>query len=174
MDEVEFRGKRPDEQVALVAKCHPWLLIGIPICWLILILLVVAVFWFFGASRTGSISVISALIIGGLYTLYQAFLWNNGLYIITDQRVIKIDQINLFKRLISETELDRIQEITTEIAGPIHTLLNFGKVKIKTASSDSGQMDLEDVADPYDLQQQIVQAQHKLRANPSVRPVRQV
>ncbi len=161
-DEITFRGKRPDERVFLVAKQHMWLLIGIPICWLIVIAVLVVVYKFFGASMISSISLVSCLILGGLYTIYQMFLWNNGIYIITSQRVIKIDQLNLFSRQISETEIDRIQEISTEISGPIHTMLNFGTIHIKTASNTS-RMDLDDVADPYDIQQRIAQVQRQVR-----------
>ena len=37
-------------------------------------------------------------------------------------------------------------------------MLNFGTVRIKTASDDS-KLDLGDVTDPYDVQQAIVQIQ---------------
>lgn len=172
-EEINFRGKRPDEKVFLVAKQHPWLLIGIPICWLIIIAVLVISYTLLGASKFSSIILVATLIIGTIYTVYQLFLWNNGIYIVTSQRVIKIDQDTLFSREISETEIDRIQEIATEINGPIHTLLNFGTIHIKTASNTS-RMDLDDVADPYDIQQQIAQVQQRVRQEPRPNQPRQV
>lgn len=163
VDETEynFRGRRSDEQVIMVARYHAWLLMPIVYWWLVLIALLGGIIWYFGASRVTSIAIAVITVVGGLHTLYQWFLWNNGTYIITNQRVIRIEQVSLFSRQISEAELDRIQEISTEIRGPIHTLFNFGTVRIQTASS-TGKVDLEDVANPYDIQQEIVRVQRQL------------
>ena len=153
-----FRGQRSDETVALVANQHVWLLLPIALVWLFELIVVGGVLWIFGASRITSIVIVAALIIGALYSFYFWFTWNNSNYIVTNQRVMKIDQLNLFSRTISEAEVHRIQEISTEVKGPIRTMLNFGTVRIKTASDDS-RLDLEDVPDPYDVQQAIVQIQ---------------
>jgi membrane protein YdbS with pleckstrin-like domain len=159
-DDYVFRGKRSDENVVLVVKQHPWILMPILWFWLVLIGIIVAVLWYFGASTVTSYALGILGTIGIIYSIYQWFLWNNGIYVLTDQRVIRIEQNGLFSREISETELNRIQEISTEISGPIRTLLNFGNVRIQTASS-SGRLDLGDVVDPYDIQQQIVRIQRE-------------
>lgn len=153
-----FRGRRPNEEVVAVIKQHVWLLFPILLVWVGLIALLLVVLHFFLASGVSSVSVVVVLIVGGLYSLYKWFIWNNGLYIVTNQRVIKVDQRGLFNRLISEAEIERIQEISTDINGPIKTVLNFGTVKIQTAST-TGQVDLRNVPHPYDIQQQIVALQ---------------
>ncbi len=170
-EEYNFRGRRADERVILVAKFHSWLLMPIFYTWLVLVAISAVALYFFGASRFGSYTVVAMVIIGVLYTFYQWFIWTNGTYIITNQRVIRIEQIGLFNRQISEAEIDRIQEVSTEIKGPIHTLLNFGTVRVQTASND-GKVDLEDVADPYDIQQEIARIRKVItdgssRSNPS-------
>lgn len=153
-----FRGQRSDETVTLVTKQHIWLLMPILIVWVVIGLIITASFLIFGASRVSSIVLAALIVIGLAYSFYFWFVWNNSNYIVTNQRVIKINQSSLFNRMISEAEIHRIQEISTEIKGPIRTLLNFGTVRIKTASDDS-KLDLEDVTDPYDVQQAIVQIQ---------------
>lgn len=157
-DAYSFRGQRSDEAVALVTKQHIWLLMPILLVWLVIITVVGVALLGFGASKVTSIVIISTIIIGALYSFYFWFMWNGCDYIVTNQRVIKIDQVSLFGRVISEAEIHRIQEISTEIKGPVRTMLNFGTVNIKTAS-DNSQISLEDVTDPYDVQQAIVQIQ---------------
>ncbi len=159
-DDYSFRGKRSNETVLLVVRCHPWLLMPIVWSWLVLLALVGASLYFFGASTITSYVTFTVLLIGGVYTFYVWFIWNNGVYIVTNQRVIRIEQLGLFSRQISETEVERIQEISTDIKGPIRTMLNFGDVKIQTASRE-GRMILEDVVGPYDIQQQIVRVQRE-------------
>lgn len=55
-------------------------------------------------------------------------------WIITDKRVVNIEQKGLFCRVTSELALDKIQDITTEITGIFPTFLNFGDVFIQTAA----------------------------------------
>ena len=157
-DTYTFRGQRADETVTLVTKQHIWLLMPIVLVWLIIVAVVGATLLIFGASRVTSILLVVLTVIGLAYSFYFWFTWNNSDYIVTSQRVIKIDQGSLFNRMISEAEIHRIQEISTEIKGPVRTLLNFGVVRIKTASDDS-KLDLDDVTNPYDVQQAIVQIQ---------------
>ncbi|MEK7201938.1 MAG: PH domain-containing protein [Patescibacteria group bacterium] len=157
-ESYSFRGQRSDETVALVTKQHVWLLMPILLVWLVIIAVVAVALLGFGASKITSIVIVATIIIGALYSFYFWFMWNGCDYIVTNQRVIKIDQVSLFGRVISEAEIHRIQEISTEIKGPIRTMLNFGTVVIKTASDDS-KIDLEDVTSPYDVQQAIVQIQ---------------
>lgn len=173
--DYNFRGRRPGEKVILVARFHKWLLMPILYWWLAVIALVGLDVFYLGASALSSV-IISALVLAAIiYSLYQWFLWNGGNYIITNQRVMRIEQISLFGRQISEAEIDRIQEISTEIRGPIHTMLGFGTVKVRT-TSNSGQVDMVDVANPYDIQQEIARVQKQIaeqgRASDPNRPPR--
>lgn len=155
-----FQGQRPGEEVFLVVNQHTWVLLPAVIVWLLLISALGVIIWQFGASAVTSIAIGAAAIIGLLHTMYCFYIWRNGVFIVTSHRVIKIDQLGLFSRLISEAEIHRIQEISTEIAGPVHTLLNFGTVKIQTAST-TGRVDLDNVPDPYNIQQEIVKIQRQ-------------
>lgn len=159
-EQYAFQGQRVGEEVIVLVNQHTWVLLPVAVTWLILLAAIGASLWFAGASMISSIVIGAAVAFGVFYSIYQWYLWNNGVYIVTNQRVIKIDQINLFSRLISEAEIDRIQEISTQISGPIHTMLNFGTIKIQTASN-TGMMDLEDVPDPYNMQQEIVRIQRE-------------
>ncbi|MBI4948165.1 PH domain-containing protein [Candidatus Berkelbacteria bacterium] len=151
-EDFDFRGRRENEKVVVVVKYHAWLLMPIVYIWLIAFALMAGSFYLFGASKVTSIAITVLVVSCVLNTVYRWFIWNAGNYIITNQRVIRIEQLSLFNREISEAEIDRIQEISTEIRGPIHTLFGFGTVKIQTASN-TGKVDLEDITKPYDIQQ---------------------
>ncbi|HCC04770.1 TPA: hypothetical protein DEP58_00510 [Patescibacteria group bacterium] len=55
-------------------------------------------------------------------------------WIITDKRVIDIEQKGFFVRQVSSFPLDRIQDVTYTVSGIIPTWLHFGDVRMQTAS----------------------------------------
>lgn len=54
-------------------------------------------------------------------------------WIVTTRCLIDVDQRGLSHREISETTLDRIQDVTVEISGIAATVLGFGDIKVETA-----------------------------------------
>lgn len=58
-------------------------------------------------------------------------------WIVTDQRIVNIEQRGLFRREISELEHSKVQDVTTEIHGIIATVLKFGYVYVQTAAERS-------------------------------------
>ncbi len=52
---------------------------------------------------------------------------------ITSRKIISRDQLGLFNRVVSELELNRIQDITAEQKGILETTLNYGDVQIQSA-----------------------------------------
>ena len=58
-------------------------------------------------------------------------------WIITDQRIIAIEQHGLFRRSITEIAMERVQDITIEIPGLLATFLGFGTIKVQTASESN-------------------------------------
>ncbi|OGZ98823.1 MAG: hypothetical protein A3C07_00620 [Candidatus Sungbacteria bacterium RIFCSPHIGHO2_02_FULL_47_11] len=55
------------------------------------------------------------------------------MWVITNERLIDIEQRGLFNREVSEIPLNRIQDVTIQETGIIETLLHFGTIKIQTA-----------------------------------------
>ena len=87
-----------------------------------------------------------ALYWGALSLFWIVFLtfillnWINDeldLFIVTDSRIIGIDQISALSRSVSECSLDRVQEVNAHTAGILQTLFAFGDVHIHTASETS-------------------------------------
>jgi len=57
-------------------------------------------------------------------------------WVVTNERIIDIEQKGLFKRDIVEFKLNRIQDVSFEVKGIIPTLLAYGNLRIDTAGFD--------------------------------------
>lgn len=156
MENYHFEGQRANEEVIFVIKRHPWVLASPSFLGIAAVIIIFVGILIFGFSKTTSI----LIVVGVLYFLvsgaYQWFVYNNYLFILTSERVIIIIQKGLFGRKIIEAELDKIQNITTEIKGPLRTFLNFGDVILRTAGIDPT-MVMDNVPNPYEVQQKIIQ-----------------
>ena len=59
--------------------------------------------------------------------------WYFNVYIVTDERIVDIDFYSLIYKEISDTKIERIQDVTVVQGGVIRALFNFGTVNIQTA-----------------------------------------
>lgn len=59
------------------------------------------------------------------------------MWIITNERIVDIEQSGLFRREISEFTLDKVQDITVEIPDMVATFLKYGNLNIQTAGERS-------------------------------------
>ncbi|MBP9869602.1 PH domain-containing protein [Patescibacteria group bacterium] len=77
---------------------------------------------------------VSIFFLYGLLFLFQLFLdyWLD-VFILTDKRILDIEQKGLFNRTVSELRLYRTQDVTTEVKGFWHTMIDFGDIFIQTA-----------------------------------------
>lgn len=90
------------------------------------------------------------------WTHYYLDLW-----IITDRRIILVDQVHFFNRNVSIFRLERLQDIEFYIKGIIPTLLNFGTLKAQTASAFESNFKSDGLPDPRNLQAIIQKAMDK-------------
>jgi membrane protein YdbS with pleckstrin-like domain len=57
-------------------------------------------------------------------------------YLVTTHRVLDVQQNGMFSRTVAELDLARVQDVTSEVKGIFHSLLDFGDVKIQTAGAE--------------------------------------
>lgn len=91
--------------------------------------------------------------------LWFAFsiIWTNyylDVLIITNKRIIDIEQLGLFARDITEVRIDNIEDVKTEIIGIIASLLNMGNLYIQTAG-ESREMIIKNIVDPHGIREVI-------------------
>ncbi len=67
----------------------------------------------------------------GAFTKYFLNAW-----VLTSQRIVNIKQRGFFSREVSSLFLSRIQDVTTDVHGILHSLLGIGNIKAQTAAED--------------------------------------
>lgn len=83
-------------------------------------------------------------------------------WIITNSRIIDIEQKGFFNREVSSFPLDKIQDITYTVAGIVPTWLHFGDIRIQTASI-SEDFIMRQVPFPEDIKEHLVQVLNKVK-----------
>lgn len=97
-------------------------------------------------------------VLGPFFGLYCLFIllfglisWINyyfDVWVITNKRIINVEQISLFERVTSETRLYRIQDITVEVRGFFPSVFHFGNVYVQTAG-ERPRFAFEQIRHPY-------------------------
>jgi len=59
------------------------------------------------------------------------------MWVVTNDRIVDIEQHGLFNRVITELDLFRIQDVTANVSGVFGTLFRFGDLVITTASANT-------------------------------------
>ncbi len=130
----------PEEKIMLILH-HHWISIIGP-AFLILFLFTAPLFLLPMIMGLGSASAVMPLFIFGLWIWYLIMLvlgfilWIDYYFdalVVTDVKIIKINQEGAFKYEVSEFKLGRVQDITIEIPNFIGTLLGYGNITIQTA-----------------------------------------
>jgi hypothetical protein len=156
----------PDETVIKTVRKH-WFIIFIELAVIVLFGLM-PVFAFMAILALPADSVIVALfqaqtplIVFGLAawllmsTMAAATSWTGyylDLWVITDRRIIVVEQIYYFNRKVSNFRLERLQDIKVTIKGLIPTLLNYGTIKAQTAGANENNFESINLPDPRELQ----------------------
>lgn len=156
----------PDETVIKTVRKH-WFVITIELL-IIVFMGLVPIFIFMGLlMMTPSEAVLgffetqTPIIIFGLAAwlllsaMATATAWTHyflDLWVITDRRIIVIDQLGFFNRKVSNFRLERLQDIKVSIKGLIPTLLNYGTVRAQTASAAESNFESRFLPDPRELQ----------------------
>lgn len=79
------------------------------------------------------------------------FVWLDhhlDVWIMTNERLIDIEQKGIFRREISSLRFERIQDITAEVDGALATFLDFGVIKVQTAG-EAKEFSIENIASPH-------------------------
>ncbi|PIP26389.1 MAG: hypothetical protein CO140_04705 [Candidatus Moranbacteria bacterium CG_4_9_14_3_um_filter_40_7] len=169
-EKFHFSGQKANEQIILMVRRH-WFNILEQFFIVFLMILLLLGSWiilplFFPGVIASSLNVLFNF----LRNLFGMFVWITffliwidyyfDVWIITNKRVVNIEQKGLFNRQVSELELARIQDITTEVTGVIPTMLNYGDVFIQTAG-ENPRFIFRQVSDPYGIKDTLMNLQKK-------------
>ncbi len=84
----------------------------------------------------------------GIWTDYYLDKW-----IVTNQRVVDINQETFFNRQVYMFNIEKIQDITVDIQGFIPTLLNYGNLHVQTAGAAKDRHIIRGIKDPRKIRE---------------------
>jgi membrane protein YdbS with pleckstrin-like domain len=99
--------------------------------WIAVLLIVLYPILFYGLWDEYGRIIIVVLVVLLALILRQAFIWRLNRYIITNERLIKIAHTGVFKRLVIETPLERILNVSFKTTGFLSSLFRFGDVEVQ-------------------------------------------
>jgi len=139
--------QKPDENIRFFLRRH-WFTVLKLVTILILVALIPVVLFFlvyyFAPDTLSHPTHLPLLVIGAsIYYLaiwlifFQEFLdYYLDTWIVTNQRIINIEQHGLFSRVASELNLHTVQDVTSKIKGFLHTMFDYGDLVIQTAGAE--------------------------------------
>lgn len=165
---LHFPTQRPNEHVVLMLRRH-WTILARDIVQLIFSLLippiVLIILFFYTSVRIEPGSALYVLLVEGFSLFYLFSLlayfhdfvdYHLDIWVLTDQRVVSIEQVGLFNRVVSELNILRVQDVTSEVKGKVQTFLDYGQVHIQTAGEEA-RFVFEQVPHPSEVAKVILQ-----------------
>ncbi len=77
-------------------------------------------------------------------------------WIVTDQRILNVEQHGIFSRTVSELDLSNVQDVTSEVHGVIPSIFGFGNVFVQTAGQKE-RFAFEQVSSPHEVRQRVLE-----------------
>lgn len=156
-----FPGQRKGEIVRLVVKKH-WIVYVRMLRQLLIFGLVPLMALLFFTADT-SIEIRKMIALFGMIYLSYFFLivfirWLDEMLdvlIVTNQRLISIEQVNLFHNAASETNLPMIQDVKGRKMGIWGGILHYGQMEIQTAAEKIA-FKINDVPNPYSMAKEVL------------------
>lgn len=170
----------PGEQVIITCRKH-WVVYWLDaIALFVLFLLPYVVYRVLGLDHaidfSGKNYNLAVFFYAGWFLLLWAYffiVWTNvylDAWIITDRRIIDIDQISLFHRKVSDFRIEKIQNITIEEGGFIANMMGYGSIHVETAGEDED-LRFDMLPRPYKIRDMISEAHDKCMARITQNPL---
>lgn len=134
---IQLPNLRPGEKIEIVLRRHR------------ILYLIMGVYFFLGLFLTWVIwglfwlnPYINLLLIA-FWMGFSLFLFIDWLdheldmFVVTNNRIIWVEQIAFLNRIVSECNLGQVQEVNSSTIGFFANILNYGTVTIRTAGGDS-------------------------------------
>ena len=156
---------QPDEHPLLKVHRH-WIMLLRDISGILIIGIIPFILFPFIFTQVGNGSMSTSFIIFSssfwlliiwmmLFTIWTDYYLD--VWIITDRRIIDIDQISLFNRKVSTLRIERVQDATVRVPNFMATLFGYGNVLIHTASGAKNISHMEGIPNPSEVQKIILE-----------------
>lgn len=154
-----FPGKEPDEKIVLLLRRHPVVVAKRLLFMLLAGLIPIAIhIWVSNntswLSDHSSIFYLALVLFGSLVYLFWLLfiyqIWVNyylDVWVVTNERIIAMEQVSIFHRDVSELRLDSIQDVSSDVHGIFASLFRYGDILVQTAS-EKDKFHFEQVPNP--------------------------
>ena len=163
----------PDEEIIAIFRKHWFVYFMDTLILLILFVLPYIAFRLMGLSESIPLVGPTYHLMLFLYVTWFVLLWTYffvawtrhylDALVVTNKRMVDIEQISLFHRELIVSHYEKIQDITVETKGVMATLLNFGDITIQTASEEN-QLVLHFIPNPGEARRIITENFNKTMA----------
>lgn len=164
MRTVLFADQAPDEDIVLIVREHWFFLISRIAVWFVFVAILFAFdkympVWLPRLFEDPFINYINLFkniymmfLILGLFMVWTLYYLN--IQVVTNKRILDIDQASVFSQKISELTLPNIEDVSSEITGFLGTVLSYGRVEVQTAGEKVNFV-FENVPDPHEIEKLI-------------------
>jgi uncharacterized membrane protein YdbT with pleckstrin-like domain len=167
LDLHHLPGSTLEEKTVLTFRRHPITLLPLALTAIVLVVLPPAAYValrviqpeLIESSERFTLFLLGAgtFFLAGWLFIFQSFIdfWLDA-FILTDKRILDIEQKGLFNRTVSELRLYRTQDVTAEVKGILHTLLDYGDIYVQTAGEEE-RFHFEDIPHPNHVAKMILE-----------------
>lgn len=138
-----FASQLDSEKIYLVVRKHP---LYLAVKFALLIIFVIAIILlraFIGETAIGEVNgngailatlIMYLLIAGAIFAGFVLWvLYYLHMQIITNIRIVDVNQISLLHREVSELNIANVQDVSSQVSGVLGTMFNYGDVLVQTA-----------------------------------------
>lgn len=158
--------QRKDEKVELFLRRHWFAVLTIVLAFLVLTIVPVSVGYVFldevknilDHSLFGPVLVIMSsmyFLAVWLFAFIEFTDYYLDVWIVSNERIINIEQQGLFHRTASELHLTAVQDVTSEVRGIIHTVFDYGDVHVQTAG-EKGRFVFKSIYQPEKVKEHVI------------------
>lgn len=161
-------GQKDFEKIAFSLRQHWFIFSKMVLLYAVLTLIPIIVYYLFvnlGAGEFLTTPPIKHIVVltASIYYLciwlffFVAFIdYYLDIWIVTNDRIVSIEQKGMFNRTVAGLKLYRIQDITAESKGLFPTMLNYGNVFVQTAG-EQDRFVFKNVPNPYSVSKRILE-----------------
>lgn len=154
------------EKLLYKIRRHPITFIPGTLLIFVILVLPIGLYWLLASNfemwMSGPAGFPITILFGSIYYLFSVLYFYTyfidfylDMMIVTNDRIIDIDQIGLFGRTIAEVDLYQIQDATSEVRGIFATMFNYGNLIIQTAGAIP-KFTLHNISRPHYYRQMIL------------------
>lgn len=99
------------------------------------------------------------IFIGAIWTVRRWIIWRKDIFIITNQRIVDINQKDLFDKEVAEMNYYKVRDVIYQVKGVLATTFDFGRVELHLAGGAI--LALERVPNPQKIQELIIKLKNE-------------